>query len=75
MSLTVTVVLKSCEDCHYKEHSGAFTPGGAKPVCGHSDAVDIRGKGKEDPFSWRHRVLKSNLRIPSWCPLKHGSGY
>ena len=29
----------NCRTCQYRDHSGAFTPGGAKNICGHSDAA------------------------------------
>jgi len=29
-----------CATCHHRDHSGVFTPGGAKPICGHPDAVE-----------------------------------
>ena len=77
MSLTVAVQLKCCSDCHHVGHSGAFTPGGAKDVCDHADAV-VRcpnGKAKgDDRYHWKYRVGRRS-RIPSWCPLKYGSPY
>ena len=81
--MDITVTINSCKDCRHKEHSGAFTSGGAKPVCGHSVAVNQRGDG------WSNRVIpyRTNFdkisdkpyriakSIPNWCPLKNGAKY
>lgn len=70
--------IKNCEECHHQDHSGAFTPGGAQPVCGHPDTVERKGT------SWKKRVLPHIreidedqplpgyriMRIPAWCPLR-----
>jgi hypothetical protein len=36
-TLTITVTVRGCEDCRHRDHSGSFTPGGAKQICGHDD--------------------------------------
>ena len=72
----ITIELLSCMDCRHKDHSGAFTPGGAKPVCDHDDApcgpTSIKA---EDRYHWKYRVINKYPEIPSWCPLKNGSKY
>lgn len=80
--LQVTVCLRNCTDCAHSDHSGAYTPGGAKQICGHSDAVkwatrdkQVNKKDKDDKYHWRHRVIRDYNKIPEWCPLKHGAGY
>jgi len=93
--MEVTVVLKTCYDCHHKDHSGSFTVRGARLICGHFDACKERVSLKKfraeypeyadrdlnyNEYHWIHRVLtKDNneklKKIPSWCPLKHGSKY
>lgn len=82
VSMSLTVVLNGCKDCRHRDHSGAFTPGGARPICGHYDAVRfatykklVNKKDKDDKYHWRHRVLKDLNKIPEWCPLKHGMCY
>jgi hypothetical protein len=30
----------TCETCEHLDHSGAFTPGGAQPICDHDDAAE-----------------------------------
>lgn len=85
MSVTVTVVLHSCSDCRHLTHSGAFTKGGTKSICGHPDACEIRGEGKKDKYDWKHRAIRNKIRkggpyknkpmIPQWCPLKDGYAY
>ena len=37
------IEIKSCDECEYRDHTGAFTPGGAKPCCDHTIAVEKRG--------------------------------
>lgn len=73
-TMTITVNIRSCEDCRHKDHSGAFTPGGARPICGHHDACSKRYL-EYDKYGWQQRVLPSDGAIPNWCPLKHGSTY
>jgi hypothetical protein len=88
--MQITVDIKHCDDCRHRDHSGAFTKGGAKPICSHSYAVEyatrnktfpkfpVKGSGGDEKYHWRHRVLRmkqSRLIIPDWCPLKHGEAY
>ena len=81
----VFIEITNCDACPYGDHSGSFTPGGAKPICGHSDASDKATENKEINFlvedlivgdkikagkhHWIHRVIKDN-EIPTWCPLR-----
>lgn len=37
--MEIKINIKTCKDCCHLSHSGAFTKGGAKPVCDHPDAV------------------------------------
>lgn len=88
MEIKINKTIKNCEECRHIDHSGGFTPGGAKPVCDHPKAVDMAGTGK-DKYHWKHRVipykrvmldeLRSVRRpknsIPEWCPLKNGCEY
>ncbi len=80
--MQITVEIKDCQECRHEGHSGAFTPGGAKPVCDHKEAVDyatqnkqVNKKNKDDRYHWRHRVIKNTKKIPSWCPLTYGCRY
>ena len=45
--MLITVKIKYCHQCHYVDHSGAFTPGGAKPICQHPDVIEIVAKFKD----------------------------
>jgi len=78
MSLKIEIVLKSCSDCRYKDHSGAFTPGGARSICGHPYApecvMNYKQLDDEKKWYWEYRVLPSK-GIPGWCPLKNGYSY
>lgn len=71
--VTGRVVINKCTDCRHWDHSGAFTPGGAKPVCGHSDSIPskrvAREKGIGNRHHWKHRVIEGD-DIPDWCPLR-----
>jgi hypothetical protein len=73
--MSVTITINNCDECQHVDHSGAFTPGGAKPICGNSDACHVRCH--RDKWHWKNRVLhrnsNGNLVIPTWCPLKHGA--
>jgi len=73
--MKLTVEITRCAQCRYVDHSGAFTPGGAKRICGHNDASRLApGKEKKDYWHWKYRVVKED-RVPAWCPLKHGRSY
>lgn len=88
MGVTLTVSLDNCNQCHHNDHSGSFTAGGARQICGHSDACKARRSkeeflneypmyGKRDLSSWKYHWYNriTDGEIPDWCPLKHGSGY
>lgn len=38
--MLITTEINKCTDCRHLGHSGAFTPGGAKEICSHSDAIE-----------------------------------
>lgn len=40
--MQVTISLGSCYDCRHVGHSGAFTVRGARVICDHGDACQIR---------------------------------
>lgn len=77
--MEIIVTINSCKDCRHLDHSGAFTPGGAKSICGHNKAVDTMTKeskfiNEEDRHHWRHRQIDIKT-IPENCPLKNGGKY
>jgi hypothetical protein len=80
--MQVTVIINKCRQCRHLGHSGAFTKGGAKPVCEHDSAVEeataLKACKGDDKYHWRHRVPKYPDRqdgMPSWCPLRRGHRY
>jgi hypothetical protein len=74
----IVINIKSCNDCLYLDHTGAFTEGGAKPCCNHKDIIKTKGndcferiipyktgfinENKSMPFNYPNE-------IPEWCPL------
>lgn len=72
--MDIAVVINTCDDCRYRDHSGAYTPGGAKPICGHDKAC-VKRKATFDKYHWKQRVIEDLNKIPNWCPLKHGASY
>ena len=72
----VTTIIKNCVDCPHVDHTGAFTKGGAKPVCGHLDIIKEKGHNCFDrviPYKTVYRedgrTFRTPKRIPDWCPL------
>lgn len=57
--MTVQVTINTCKDCRHLDHSGAFTPGGALPVCGHNDAC-YGSHAVVKPGASVHSVLTEN---------------
>jgi len=43
----LTVEIKCCRACKNVDHSGSFTKGGARVICGHSDACKDRRNHEE----------------------------
>jgi hypothetical protein len=88
--MKVTIEIKTCRACHHVDHSGGFTMGGARTICGHSDACKVRKsenefKGEYPEYhkrgdydkDWKYHWFNRIVgkKIPSWCPVKNGSPY
>lgn len=73
--MTITVEIDNCSECRHAGHTGAFTPGGSKPICGHRDYCKSLKADGVDRMSCFDRVLGNYPEIPSYCVLKHGSFY
>ena len=56
--------IKNCEQCPKGSHSGAFTDGGAIPLCKHEKFYREKVK---DRYIGRERPRCGS--IPDWCPL------
>lgn len=69
--MAVCIKIEHCNMCPHVSHSGAFTPGGAKPICSHHGAAYDRPGVKPENW-WQRQLTKDksgNLIIPDWCPL------
>lgn len=81
--MIVTIEIKSCNDCRYLTHTGAFTKGGSKPCCDHDQTCKERGfdcfkrvvKYHSVFEELIHRMIRIAYGIPDWCPLKRGAKY
>lgn len=70
--------INSCQACHHSDHSGAFTPGGAQPICGHPETVERKGPEWKKLVIPHTRTIDEDhplsgytcTKIPSWCPLR-----
>jgi len=80
--MQVIVNIEKCSDCRHCDHSGAFTPGGAKPMCGHphqrrklpyTEVPIPDNERRMYPLSQEYEFIVTE--IPEWCPLKHGEKY
>ena len=68
--VVLTVTLNTCKDCLHLDHSGAFTPGGAKQICGAAGKRNAPA-GDPEPWHWKHRVIEDlSTTPPPWCPLR-----
>lgn len=74
MDNPVSLRIATCGDCPFVDHSGAFTPGGAKSICGHVDAYKTFGRNKkgQERYEWRHRMVNRSGSPPELCPLRRG---
>ncbi len=73
-------LIKSCNDCEHRDHTGAFTPNGALPQCHHPCAKknfrmsdhtgrDDREKGDGKYRKWKIARIDNPEKIPKWCPM------
>lgn len=66
-----TITINNCNECHFLDHSGAFTPGGAKPHC--NNQLSCGPRIRKHWEHWKNRILKKDkdgkIQIPTWCPL------
>jgi hypothetical protein len=67
------IQINSCEDCPFKGHSGAFTPGGASLLCDNKEArkdESIPGvKQYNRPFLNPKKRIEIPKQFPEFCPL------
>jgi hypothetical protein len=62
--VTLKVVLKHCHQCRYIDHSGAFTIGGARDICGHYDAKEHFPKKTKQEFYKEYPAYAKREPIP-----------
>ena len=67
----------NCHECRHIDHSGAFTPGGAKMICGHPDAIDMvtRVKGLHYLTAKTHTNIKKERRYSKRVEPTGKTGY
>lgn len=72
---TIVTNIRNCKECPHVSHSGAFTPGGARPLCGAMTGRRYKYGRKELPsiISYDQKTGKKletwSFEIPNWCPL------
>ena len=64
MAKIIITKVNSCSDCPHIDHTGAFTPGGAKYCCRHSGIARSLKQNK-----YGVALLPDTETIPRWCPL------
>lgn len=71
-SKEVALRIPTCGKCPFVDHSGAFTPGGAKPICGHRDAPDTFAASivGDEHYHWHYRQVNPASAPPDQCPLR-----
>jgi hypothetical protein len=71
--MQITVSLDNCSHCRHRDHSGAFTPGGAKQICGYPNISDyvlkyVKGTKHDDPNGFEFRPKgKERERLEKQC--------
>lgn len=68
------IEIDSCFRCPKYDHSGAFTPGGAIPLCyAFSSKKYSKYNARKLPYNSTGRNGKRQATgiIPDWCPLKN----
>jgi len=58
--MEITVTINNCHDCRHLDHSGSYTPGGAKWICGHPYAVNAVTKAKKLHIYSKEEMVKVN---------------
>ena len=69
--LTVTVVIKGCKSCRHKDHSGAFTHGGARNICGHDAATKFVTIRTPEEFLAEYPGYADDARVKNNPHWKH----
>lgn len=65
------ILVNNCFECPHYAHSGAFTEGGALPLCGKLSSPNYRYGRKELPNTVDDTGKRTfGGKIPNWCPLR-----
>lgn len=64
MGVIEEIKIECCYQCRHRDHSGAFTPGGAVILCRHPN----RDKRKDNKY--RAQTIHDANKLPSHCPLR-----
>lgn len=62
--LHITVVLEDCSECRHIDHSGSFTHGGARVICGHPDSTKVRRSKTQ--FRKEYPEYRLEMKAEKW---------
>jgi hypothetical protein len=62
--LQIQVEIFHCFQCRHSDHSGAFTTGGARNICGHPNAAKIRAS--KEAFKAEYPKYWSEKNAEGW---------
>ena len=62
--MTKIIRIESCNDCPDRQHTGAFSDGGARAICHNRKRLD------ETDYDTESRIIEDPKKIPAWCPLE-----
>ena len=64
--MLITVEVNSCRQCRHRDHSGGFTHGGARGICGHSDSCKERKSIDEFKTEYPMYADEMNGDMKNW---------
>lgn len=58
--------IEKCAHCRHLDHSGAFTIGGARDICGHYDSVELCPKKSKNSFKKEYHKYYVEMKSEKW---------